>query len=147
MPEDIIGIPKKGLVQKIRSSKDENWEYVVHDHQALRAGRHFDLRLGDPKTGHGHSWALRKWPKPGEKRLAVLQSTHNLPYFDWKGTIESGYGAGKVDIAARGKAKIHKSTDDQITFAPDPHELYSLVRTGAEGGKSWLLINRTHKKT
>lgn len=147
MPDEIIGIPKKGLIQPIRTiSGPEDWEFVVHDHHAKKAGRHFDLRLGDPKTGHGHSWALRYWPAPGEKRLAVQQSTHSIPYFDWSGEIEDGYGAGKVDIADRRNVKMLKATSSQITFSPGAHEVYSLVNTGSRGGKAWLLINRTQAK-
>ncbi len=141
----IIGIPEKGLVHPIRDAKDEEWEFVVHDHDAKRAGRHFDLRLGDPKTGHGHSWALRSWPLPGEKKLAIQQSTHTIPYFDWKGTIPEGYGAGEVDIADRRKVVLLKATHNQISFTPDTHEVYSLIRTGQRDGKAWLLINRTKK--
>lgn len=145
--EEIIGIPQKGLTHPIRAiAKPEAWEFVVHDHHALKAGRHYDLRLGDPETGHGHSWALRKWPAPGEKRLAIIQSTHSIPYFDWKGTIESGYGAGKVEIADRRKVTVTKTTPDQITFASGPHEVYSLVRTGLRDSKAWLLVNRSQKK-
>ena len=143
--EEIIGIPEKGEIQKIRSVKDpESWEFVVHDHKAERAGRHFDLRIGDPKTGHGHSWAMRSWPeKPGDKKLAVIQSTHSIPYFEWSGKIESGYGAGDVAIADRRKVQIIKSTPSQIDFAPGPKELYTLLRTSARDGKAWLLINRS----
>jgi len=98
--EEIIGIPEKGVIQPIRRiTKPEDWEFVVHDHLAAKSGRHFDLRLGDVQEGHGHSWALRHWPGPGEKRLATMQSTHSLPYFDWSGKITEGYGAGDVAIA------------------------------------------------
>lgn len=144
--EQIIGIPEKGVTHPIRRIiAPEDWEFVVHDHHAKRAGRHYDLRLGDPETGHGHSWALRHWPGPGEKRLAILQSTHSIPYFDWKGTIEEGYGAGKVEIADRRKVTVTKATPDQITFAHGPHEVYSLVKADLRSGKGWLLVNRTKK--
>lgn len=145
MAEEIIGIPEKGKFHPIRSvNKPEDWEFVVHDHKAKKAGRHMDLRIGDPETGHGHSWAMRNWPQPGEKRLAVLQSTHSIPYFDWSGTIPEGYGAGEVDIADRRKVKIITANPSKITFESGPGEVYSLLRTGSGGGKTWLLINRSH---
>lgn len=147
MADKIIGIPKKGLIHPIRKiTEPEEWEFVLHDHDAKRAGKHFDLRIGDPKTGHGHSWAMKYWPKPGEKRLAVQQSTHSIPYFDWSGTIEEGYGAGEVAIAKRGKAKLLKATPTQITFALGAHELYSLNSMGEREKNSWLLLNRTPKE-
>lgn len=143
--EEIIGIPEKGKIEPIRKiDRPEDWEFVVHDHHAEQAGRHFDLRIGDPRSGHGHSWALRHWPeKPGQKRLAVMQSTHSLPYFDWSGRITEGYGKGDVAIADRRKVQVIKSTPSRIDFAPGPNELYTLLRTGARDGKAWLLINRS----
>lgn len=144
MAEPIIGIPEPGKIQPVRSiKKPEQWEYVVQQHAARKAGKHIDLRLGDPETGHGHSWALRYWPKPGEKRLAVMQSTHDIPYFDWQGTIRKGYGAGTVKISDRQKAKIQSASGSKITFTVGKNELYSLVRTSSRDGKGWLLLNRS----
>ena len=143
--EEVIGIPEKGLIQPIRSiRKRETWELAVHSHKAKRAGHHFDLRLGDPSTGHGHSWALRHWPKPGERRLATQQSTHSIPYFDWTGTIEEGYGAGKVDLAMREKTQITSAGTKKVNFnvrKGKSIEQYTLIRTK---GKKWLLLNRTN---
>lgn len=145
--DEIIGIPKKGLIHPIRRvAKSEDWEFVVHSHEARRAGHHLDLRIGDPSTGHAHSWALRKWPEPGEKRLAVMQSTHTIPYMDWKGTIEKGYGAGNVEIADRRKVKVHSASQDKIDFATGPAERYTLLRTVTRDGKAWLLLNRSPKR-
>jgi hypothetical protein len=142
--EEVIGIPEKGVTHPIRPLlKAEDWEFVVHSHEAKRAGHHFDLRLGDPEKGHAHSWALRGWPAAGEKKLAVIQSTHSMPYMNWEGTIEKGYGAGKVEIADRRKARIIKSSPDRITFSPGPDELYSLIRTKSRDGKAWLLVNHS----
>lgn len=142
--EEVIGIPRKGRIEKIRTvKKPENWEFVVQSHEARKAGQHLDLRLGDPVMGHGHSWALRHWPKPGEKRLAVLQSTHSIPYFDWEGKIEEGYGAGDVSIKDRAKVTIQRADPAKITFTRGKNELYSLIRTPSRDGKAWLLLNRS----
>lgn len=145
--EEIIGIPKKGLIHPIRRiARPEDWEFAVHDHRAKKAGRHFDLRIGDPHTGHAHSWALRNWPMPGEKRLAVIQSTHSIPYMDWSGKIEQGYGAGDVDIADRRKVKILQATEGKIDFSTEAGERYTIV-TGSNLGKGrWLLLNRSSKQ-
>ena len=60
MTEFAPGIPDKETSHELRAvEKPEPWEYVLtRARRALRRGKHYDLRLGDPKTGHGHSWAL-----------------------------------------------------------------------------------------
>ena len=54
------GLPSKKKITDPRPiSKPEVWlESVVQEHAARRAGKHFDLRIGDPKKKIGHSWAL-----------------------------------------------------------------------------------------
>jgi hypothetical protein len=138
------GIPSDREVKPIpEAGKPKVWEFVIQEHKANRAGQHFDLRLGDPKTGHGHSWALRKLPAPGEKVLAKQQPTHSIPYFDFKGEIKKGYGAGKVQTHTRSKAEVLRSTEDKVVFSTyngkDTSE-YALIKI--KGG-DWLLLNRT----
>lgn len=83
---------------------------------------------------------------PGEKRLAVIQSTHSIPYMDWSGKIEQGYGAGDVDIADRRKVKILQATEGKIDFSTEAGERYTIV-TGSNLGKGrWLLLNRSSKQ-
>ena len=69
------GLPDPSVSHEIRpTEKHETWDYVLQEHQAEKRGLHHDLRLGDPKTGHGHSWAIPpEWPKPGtEDRKSVV---------------------------------------------------------------------------
>jgi len=138
------GIPIEKDVKPIpRVSKPKVWDFVIQEHDANKAGKHFDLRLGDPQTGAGHSWALRRLPKPGEKVLANQQPTHTLPYFDFKGKIEAGYGAGDVKQHTRSRAEIHRSTENKIVFSlynGKQADEYALVRVD---GRDWLLVNRT----
>ncbi len=120
------------------------FEFVVQEHLANKAGRHLDLRLGDPKTGQGYSWAGRYWPANGDKVLMVYQPVHDLDYFDFAGKIESGYGAGTVNIVKRGKAEIIHSEPGKITFytyenAGSPSK-YTLIRTS---GDQWVFLNHT----
>jgi hypothetical protein len=140
------GIPDKERFEPIPTvPKTETWDSVIHKHDAFRAGRHFDLRLLEPKSDNLHSWALRRMPKPGEKVLAVHQPTHTADYIDFKGTIPKGYGAGPVNVHKRTKVKVHKASPSRITFQMGPG-LYTLVHTKGKGKKDerhWLLINRT----
>ncbi len=144
------GIPDRRVMTEIPAgSKRRVWELGVHDHHALRAGRHFDLRLGDPATGIAHSWAVPKarLPEPGEKVLAVMQPDHSLEYLDFKGHITEGYGKGRVDLHARSKAEVLYTAPDRVRF-----NIYEgrnilefvLIRTS---GKQWLLRNVTPVRT
>ncbi len=139
------GIPsKKKVTNPRRITKPEVWlDSIIQTHDARRAGKHFDLRIGDPKTKIGHSWALRKLPGPGEKALAIQQPDHTLAYFKFTGTIGPGYGAGEVRRHSLLETEVLEASKDKIIFnryqGRDTHE-YILRRMK---GKNWLLINRT----
>jgi hypothetical protein len=145
MTEFAPGIPSKQISHELPEvSKPTKWEMVVHDHAAERRGRHFDLRLGDPATGHAHSWAMpAKWPEPGERSWAIQQPTHTVKYMDFEGTIEDGYGKGDVTKHRREKTEIVSSTPGHINFniytGAGPEE-YTLHRIA---DNKWMLLNRT----
>lgn len=138
------GLPRKEkTTNPPATAKPKVWASVIQQHDAKRAGKHFDFRLGDPKTGVGHSWAMRKLPNPGEKVLAVQQPDHTIPYFEFTGEIPSGYGAGKVKRHSLLDAEVLESDKNRIIFnrfdGRDTHE-YVLRRMD---GKHWLMMNRT----
>ena len=138
MPDAAIGIPDRSRFEPI-PDKPGDWEYAVQHHVARRAGPHYDLRLGE--GDNAHSWAVRRWPKPGEKVLAIQQPTHQVSYMDFGGRIPSGYGAGTVRLADRDKVNVLRSGPDHITFhryEGKKADEYTMVRTH---GNSWLLIN------
>jgi len=120
-------------------SEPQVWEYVLQRHLTPKGEKHrthWDLRLGDPKTKTGHSWALPKGlPGPGEIRLAIQQPDHALWYFDFHGSIlpekykekythpsknilfsRDAYGVGKVYKEDRGKVEILEADKDHIKF-------------------------------
>ncbi len=119
-------------------------EFVIHDHEAKRKGRHFDVRIGIGDKGF--SWAANSLPKPGDSTYVVEQPVHSLEYFDFKGEIPEGYGAGKVDIHDRGKVEVVKSSPGHISFntyrgyGPEEYTLHRI------GDKMWKLYNRTPSK-
>jgi len=100
--------------------KNKKWEFVVQEHDAFRAGKHWDLRLGDPKTEFAHSWAVPRAKFPdikNPKLLAIPQSTHTLDYMDFEGDIPYGsYGAGKVKQIKRETVDIFSTSPDKIVF-------------------------------
>jgi len=143
------GLPVKGNITslpKIEEGSGRIWELAVQDHTAVKAGRHLDLRLGDPRTGVAHSWAIPKaiLPAPGEHLLAIRQGDHTIPYMDYKGVLAEGYGKGTVKLQERGRTEITYSDPDLIKFniyrGKDSSE-YILRRTG--GPTKWLLQNVT----
>ena len=143
--EFATGIPSKETSHELpHLGRKATWHYAVHDHQADRRGRHFDLRLGDPETGRAHSWALPpSLPAPGQSTFAIQQPTHTVEYMDFEGTIPEGYGAGKVSLHARDRAEVTSSRPGHISFnlykSTGPEE-YTLHRLD---GKQWKLLNRT----
>ena len=146
------GLPDKKKISKIptiTTANPKTWEFGVHNHHAHRAGRHFDLRLGDSSTGIAHSWAIPKGklPKPGEKLLAVRQPDHTIKYMDFKGTIGSGYGAGVVDLFKRGVAEILFANNDIVKFRVRGSRAtneYVLRRTKGDN-PYWLMMNTTRR--
>lgn len=142
MAEFAPGIPAARVTQRLPLvTGASRWQLALQVHDARRAGKHFDLRLGDGQ--HAHSWALRQWPGPGEKRLAVQQPTHTLAYMGFSGRIASGYGAGQVTLARHEGVEVLHADDDHVRFNAYPGqrvEEYLLKRVGI---KNWLLMNVT----
>lgn len=145
MKEEALGIPSRKVSHDLpHIEKPKTWQFVVHDHSAERRGRHYDLRLGDPDTGHAHSWALpAKWPKPGERAWAIKQPTHTLSYMDFEGRIPEGYGKGDVSKLMRDRVEIVKSSPDHVSFnvykstGPEEYSLHKIQ------DNKWLLHNKT----
>jgi hypothetical protein len=134
VPKDFftsVSIPK--------TTKGEIWPFSIQKHQADRAGLHYDLRLGT----QGLSWAIRNWPKPGERTLAKQTVDHHPSYYSFEGPIERGYGKGHVKLIDHGETEVIKSEPNKISFIQRDRYLpkrYSLIRTAE---KNWLLVNHT----
>ena len=126
------GIPLERRIQPLpKITKAVDWHLAIQEHDAEKAGKHFDLRLVDPNTGHAHSWALpgAKLPDPGKSVLAVPQATHTATYalnFGKKKPeiIDSGYGKGVV--------RMHTLTDVDVHHA-DPEAPEGATRTSRPG--------------
>jgi hypothetical protein len=146
MKTAVLGIPDRSVITNPRElSKSELWQFNIQRHDANRAGTHYDLRLVDPSNGIAHSWAARNLPtNPGDKTLAVQQPDHTQNYASWEGTIEEGYGAGKVMLFSADRVEVTKSTPDHILFnvykSTGDTERYALIHTG---GTDWLFHNVT----
>lgn len=137
----ILGIPKRHKYSTPLKTNQTRWPFSIQEHNAKRAGKHHDLRLGP----QGLSWAVRNWPEPGQKSLAKQTDDHSLGYYTYEGNIPSGYGAGDVVLKDSGETDILKSSPDKISFILKDRYLpkrYSLIRTQ---NRDWLLLNHTPK--
>jgi DNA primase len=150
------GIPKSKKVEELpKFKKPKSWILAVQEHKARRAGKHYDLRLVDPWTGHAHSWALpkSKLPKKGERPvLAVQTPTHTSDYALGFGAgatqeITKGYGKGTVRIKYKEPVQILQSAPSKVKFKrrmiDTEDQDYVLFRAKDQ---SWLLKNTTQEK-
>ena len=135
----VIGIPDRKVKSAIPLlSTPQQWEFVIQEHKADKAGLHYDFRLGQ-----GLSWAGRRLPEPGEKQLFIRQPDHDVSYYDFSGTIPEGYGKGEVSVKERGKVEVLKSAPDKITFnyyKGSATTKYSMIHMS---GDDWLLVNHS----
>ena len=142
------GIPLERTIQAIPEESDKHWTISVQEHDAKKAGKHFDLRLVDPRTNYAHSWAIPKarFPEQGARPLLAIQTpTHTSEYALHFGenkpkTIGKGYGAGTVKIVEKAPVKILAAKPNSIKFEKDTGETYHLFRTK---DTTWLLRNTT----
>jgi hypothetical protein len=116
--------------------------FVIQDHHAKRAGRHYDLRIewsgnleeyakkrdfnatNEPPPGESssvlRSWAIPKHrlPGPGERLLAQATEDHSMGYYKYVGpgekqTIPEGsYGAGDMFLVARGEYELESVSEN-----------------------------------
>jgi hypothetical protein len=136
--EYAVGLPDKNNISEVPTVSDAIWNMSIQTHSAKRAGKHLDLRMSNPKTGPAYSWAVRHWPEPGEKRLAIRQPDHTRDYMRWEGDIPSGYGAGEVALKNYGKITVETSSPNKINFSTGD-ERYTLLKTK---DNRWLIINK-----
>ena len=124
-------------------------EFVVMEHEAKRAGKHFDLRFKMPGSNNWASFAVRKGvpTEKGKKVLAVRTHDHSRKEALMTGTIKKGYGAGKLKKWDGGKCDILKYKPSSMSLIFKGRKvkgLYHLVSTGVMDknfdGKQYLLF-------
>ncbi|RIZ71281.1 MAG: hypothetical protein D0530_04965 [Methylococcales bacterium] len=165
MPEDIQDDYAEGLPDPFRFGNtqhlplNQSVPFVVQEHNARRAGRHFDYRIHGMPEDRTLSFATKKnMPGPGDRPIMLFQQPlHRGSYSEFEGTLESGYGAGDVRTHEKGSLLVTEATPTKIKFVvthrKNPEE-FTLVRkssTPAEGtarakqtqGGSWLMFNTT----
>jgi bifunctional non-homologous end joining protein LigD len=118
--------------------------FVIHEHEALRAGWHHDLRL--ERNGVLKSWAVPKGvPEESRvRRIAIPVEDHVLSYGKFKGKIPEGqYGAGEVRIWDRGTYEVKSWSDTKIEVTFHGKRLSGdYILRWMEAMNRWLLWKR-----
>ena len=138
--------PKRPINQELCNKLKSN--FVIHDHYSTGAARHhYDIRL--EKACVLKSWASKNFTNavenPGVKVLAIQVQDHNLEYFDFKGIIKNGYGAGRVEIWDTGLYELIRWTNNYIIVnfkGTKMNGIFVFIRVGKH---SWLLFRKNKK--
>jgi len=123
-------------------------EFVIMEHNAKKAGLHYDLRFKMPNSNMWDSYAVRKGvpTEPGKKVLAVKTTLHSRKEALMTGYIEDGYGAGKLTKWDGGKCIIIKYSDSHIAIdfqgskVKGTYHFISTVKAGDKDSKSYFLF-------
>jgi len=125
-----------------------NGKFLVHFHQARKAGDHWDIRLGH--DGALVSWATKKLPElideDVKKIMLFKQPDHNPDWFDFRGEITDGYGAGNVNIYDKGKYDILKWEKNIITVDLKGTKMKGIYTFLFYGENQWLLFKSSRIK-
>jgi len=134
------------VIEDIKRPKSAR--YVIQDHDAHRAGKHWDLRIHHQKTAI--SWAVPKHVSPGvgQPLLAIRQPDHSPEYMDFEGVIPEGQlGAGAVKKAGEGIVDILKIETSKsgmkelhLRFHGDLEGDFVLIETGGRKGNDWIWV-------
>ncbi len=100
---------------------------VIQEHDAVKAGLHWDLRFekeytdkNSPMYGEKvlRSFVIpkHKFPKGKERLLAVNVKDHAWSYRNFEGNLGPGYGRGSVKMEFNGEVEVEHFDDKKIIF-------------------------------
>lgn len=95
--------------------------YVIHKHNAFKAGKHFDFRIKYPNKQKLASFVIPKdkFPnEPGTKTVAIQAADHGMQWLKKeKLDIPAGeYGGGHIEILQKGELEIIVWKKDYIVI-------------------------------
>lgn len=133
------------IIKLLTESKIKvNTRFVIHSHQADKAGLHYDLRL--EKDNVLKSWSTRKLPEIiniQSKKIQLFPTPdHDLFWLKFSGEIKDGYGKGKVSIWDSGTFQIRKWTDKSIVLDFDGKQIqgvFIIIKTNQD---NWLMFKK-----
>ena len=116
-------------------------KFTIQQHDAEKAGPHWDLRLEKGNVAESFAIPKAKMPDTGEKIFAAGVPAHKISYMNWEGTIPKGqYGAGKVSVYDKGTYTTDNWDDEKIDITFNGKKVkgnYVLVNTDAD---KWLIV-------
>ena len=145
MARSAEGIPDRGKYGRLTGLEPGTLATISYQlHEAERAGRHYDFRIGTEETGL-LSWATRKGlPRPGERYAYFRQPVHSFDYGTFSGEIPSGYGKGKVTLLRYGNVLVTDVGPRHVRFSMSDGagrvNRYLLRKVGPD---FWLMMNVT----
>jgi bifunctional non-homologous end joining protein LigD len=90
--------------------------FIIHEHNAIKVGLHYDLRINKDNTLK--CWSGRYIPdiinNTKSKILLIKQPDHDISWFNFKGPINTNYGKGKLSIWDKGTYNINSWSNSKI---------------------------------
>jgi len=131
--------------QLVLESLNKHSRFIIHEHHAVKAGLHYDIRL--EKDNKLKSWATRKLLDiidSNKKILLIQQPDHEMDWIDFSGSITDGYGKGEVKIWDSGTYNLIQWTDKSIIIIFNGKKIKSkytiLHPSGFEDPKHYLMF-------
>jgi len=123
-------------------------QFVIMQHNARKAGLHFDLRFEIPNSNMWASFAVPKGiPKEvGKKVLAIRTTDHTRKEALFTGRIKDGYGAGILKEWDGGGCAIFKYSKSHISIKftgkkiTGIYHFISTVKAGDKNEDSYFLF-------
>ena len=133
---------------KIKDCKQIKNKFVIHEHHAIRAGLHYDIRLEiDCKLKSFATRNLLDILNLDTNKIQVFNTPdHDMTWFDFAGTIpQPEYGAGIVKIFDTGKYKLIKNEDNKIVVDFKGERIKGKFAFIKLPNESWLFIKMKGK--
>jgi len=92
-------------------------EFILVVHNAIKRGKHFDLRFEEPNSKNWASFSMNQQPptKEGEKIYITRTTQHSREQALFTGKIPEGtYGAGILKKVDGGNCEVMKYTNSHI---------------------------------
>ena len=126
---------------------------VIQEHDAVKAGLHWDLRFekeftdkNSPMYGEKvlRSFAIPKhrFPKDKEQILAIEVADHAWNWQNFEGNIGPGFGEGSVKCLFKEDVEVERFDDKKIIFQfkGSKYQLHKAAWVGT--GKGWIIIKK-----